>query len=80
MPVQELAFALSTAVAYLDRVKEADVLSSDEFENVVGRISFFVNSVFFSASCSTVRFEKSTKGLNIFNFIMVLLQFFMFIH
>ncbi len=43
-PIQELAFALSTAVAYLDRVKEADVLSSDEFENVVGRISFFVNS------------------------------------
>ena len=43
-PVQELAFALSTAVAYLDRVKEADVLSSEEFENVVGRISFFVNS------------------------------------
>ena len=43
-PVQELAFALSTAVAYLDRVKESDVLSSDEFENVVGRISFFVNS------------------------------------
>ena len=43
-PVQELAFALSTAVAYLDRVKEADVLSTDEFENVVGRISFFVNS------------------------------------
>ena len=43
-PVQELAFALSTAVAYLDRVKESNVLSSDEFENVVGRISFFVNS------------------------------------
>ena len=43
-PVQELAFALSTAVAYLDRVKESNVLSSEEFENVVGRISFFVNS------------------------------------
>ena len=43
-PVQELAFALSTAVAYLDRVKEAEVLSEEEFENVVGRISFFVNS------------------------------------
>jgi len=43
-PVQELAFALSTAVAYLDKVKESDVLSSEEFENVVGRISFFVNS------------------------------------
>ena len=43
-PIQELAFALSTAVAYLDRVKESNVLSSEEFENVVGRISFFVNS------------------------------------
>ena len=43
-PVQELAFALSTAVAYLDRVKESNVLSEEEFENVVGRISFFVNS------------------------------------
>ncbi|MDG2416592.1 MAG: protein meaA [Pelagibacterales bacterium] len=43
-PVQELAFALSTAVAYLDRVKESGILSSEEFENVVGRISFFVNS------------------------------------
>ena len=43
-PVQELSFALSTAVAYLDRVKESNVLSPDEFENVVGRISFFVNS------------------------------------
>ena len=43
-PVQELAFALSTAVAYLDRVKESNVLSPEEFENVVGRISFFVNS------------------------------------
>ena len=43
-PVQELSFALSTAVAYLDRVKESNVLSTEEFENVVGRISFFVNS------------------------------------
>ena len=43
-PVQELSFALSTAVAYLDRVKESNALSPDEFENVVGRISFFVNS------------------------------------
>ena len=43
-PVQELSFALSTAVAYLDRVKESNILSTEEFENVVGRISFFVNS------------------------------------
>lgn len=40
-PVQEVAFALSTAVAVLDSVKEkTDV----EFDRVVSRISFFVNS------------------------------------
>ena len=41
---QELAFGLSIAVAYLDKVKTSNVLSEEEFENVVGRISFFVNS------------------------------------
>lgn len=40
-PVQEVAFALSTAVAVLDSVKQkTDV----EFDRVVSRISFFVNS------------------------------------
>jgi (2R)-ethylmalonyl-CoA mutase len=43
-PEQELAFGLSIAVAYLDVVKDSGVLSEDEFEKVVGRISFFVNS------------------------------------
>jgi len=43
-PEQELAFGLSIAVAYLDVVKESGVLSESEFEKVVGRISFFVNS------------------------------------
>ena len=43
-PEQELAFGLSIAVAYLDKVKTSNVLSEEEFENVVGRISFFVNS------------------------------------
>ena len=43
-PEQELAFGLSIAVAYLDVVRDSGVLTEDEFEKVVGRISFFVNS------------------------------------
>ncbi|MCB1533841.1 MAG: protein meaA [Rhodoblastus sp.] len=42
-PVQELSYALATAVAVLDTVKAAGV-SEKEFEDVVGRISFFVNA------------------------------------
>ncbi len=42
-PVQELSYALATAVAVLDTVKAAGV-SEQEFEEVVGRISFFVNA------------------------------------
>jgi len=41
-PVQELAFALATAIAVLDTVKAADAV--DDFGDVVGRISFFVNA------------------------------------
>jgi (2R)-ethylmalonyl-CoA mutase len=43
-PVQELAFALATAMAILDSVKAASAVRGDEFERVVGRISFFVNA------------------------------------
>ena len=43
-PEQELAFGLSIAVAYLDKVQSSKTLTEEEFENVVGRISFFVNS------------------------------------
>ena len=42
-PVQELSYALATAVAVLDTVKAAGV-SDAEFEEVTGRISFFVNA------------------------------------
>ena len=42
-PVQELAFALATAIAVLDAVKASGV-AADEFGEVVGRISFFVNA------------------------------------
>jgi (2R)-ethylmalonyl-CoA mutase len=42
-PSQELAFALATAVAILDGVKAAG-MSEEDFAQVVGRISFFVNA------------------------------------
>jgi (2R)-ethylmalonyl-CoA mutase len=43
-PVQELAFALATAVAVLDTVKNSGEVSEEKFGEVVGRISFFVNA------------------------------------
>jgi ethylmalonyl-CoA mutase len=43
-PVQELAYALATAVAVLDAVKAAGDVDEKKFGEVVGRISFFVNA------------------------------------
>ncbi|HMA13350.1 MAG TPA: methylmalonyl-CoA mutase family protein, partial [Kiloniellaceae bacterium] len=43
-PVQELAFALATAVAVLDSVRDSGQVPPEEFPQVVGRISFFVNA------------------------------------
>jgi (2R)-ethylmalonyl-CoA mutase len=43
-PTQELAYALCTAIAVLDQVKNSGQVSEDDFEKVVGRISFFVNA------------------------------------
>jgi len=43
-PVQELAFALATAIAVLDTVKSSDEVPPEKFGEVVGRISFFVNA------------------------------------
>ena len=43
-PVQELAFALATAIGVLDAVKASGQCASEEFGDVVGRISFFVNA------------------------------------
>jgi ethylmalonyl-CoA mutase len=42
-PVQELSFALATAIAVLDSVRDTGV-DDDTFADVVGRISFFVNA------------------------------------
>ncbi|HLL26131.1 MAG TPA: protein meaA [Xanthobacteraceae bacterium] len=43
-PQQELAFALANAIAVLDAVKASGAVSGRDFEEVVGRISFFVNA------------------------------------
>ena len=43
-PVQELAFALATAIGVLDAVKASGECADEEFDEVVGRISFFVNA------------------------------------
>ena len=43
-PVQEIAYALTTAIAVLDAVKAAGQVSDEDFEKTVGRISFFVNA------------------------------------
>ena len=43
-PVQEVAYALCTAIAVLDTVRASERLDAAEFAAAVGRISFFVNS------------------------------------
>ncbi len=43
-PVQEIAYAMSNAIAVLDAVKERGQVSEEDFPKVFGRISFFVNA------------------------------------
>ena len=43
-PVQEVAFALGTAIAVLDAVRDSGQVDEKDFGTVVGRISFFVNA------------------------------------
>ena len=57
-PTQELAYALCTAIAVLDQVKDSGQVSEDDFEKVVGRISFFVNA--------GVRFVEETCKMRAF--------------
>jgi (2R)-ethylmalonyl-CoA mutase len=57
-PTQELAYALCTAIAVLDAVKDAGQVSEEDFEKVVGRISFFVNA--------GVRFVEETCKMRAF--------------
>src|SRR6476646_1272381 len=43
-PVEELAFALSTAIGVLDTVRERGHVPDAEMGRLVGRVSFFVNA------------------------------------
>ncbi len=43
-PVQEVAYALCTAIAVLDTVRDSGQVGTADFVAAVGRISFFVNS------------------------------------
>jgi ethylmalonyl-CoA mutase len=43
-PVQELSYALATAIAVLERVRQSGEVDEAGFANVVGGMSFFVNA------------------------------------
>jgi len=43
-PVQEIAFAMSTAIAVLDSVRDSGRIPPERFGEVVARMSFFVNA------------------------------------
>jgi (2R)-ethylmalonyl-CoA mutase len=57
-PTQELAYALSTAIAILDAVRASGQIEEERFHEVVGRISFFVNA--------GIRFVEETCKLRAF--------------
>lgn len=64
-PVQELAFALCNAMAYLDAVKATGQVPEKEFPQVFGRISFFVNAGvrFIEEICKMRAFTRMWKEL-----------------
>ncbi|MCO7220671.1 methylmalonyl-CoA mutase family protein [Klenkia sp. PcliD-1-E] len=43
-PVQEIAYAMSTAIAVLDSVRDSGQVPQERFGDVVARMSFFVNA------------------------------------
>src|SRR6266513_813705 len=59
-PVQELAYALATAIGVLDAVRESGQVEPDDFPTVVGRISFFCNAGirFVEETCKMRAFTK----------------------
>ncbi len=57
-PTQELAYALCTAIAILDAVQASGQVPQERFQDVVGRISFFVNA--------GIRFVEETCKLRAF--------------
>ncbi|GAA3457644.1 protein meaA [Dactylosporangium matsuzakiense] len=57
-PVQEVAFALATAIAVLDAVRSSGQVPDSGFASVVARMSFFVNA--------SVRFVEETAKMRAF--------------
>lgn len=57
-PTQELAYALCTAIAVLDTVRASGQVAPEDFDKVVGRMSFFVNA--------GVRFVEETCKMRAF--------------
>jgi (2R)-ethylmalonyl-CoA mutase len=57
-PSQEVAYALATAIGVLDAVRDSGQIAEDDFPEVVGRISFFVNA--------GVRFVEETCKMRAF--------------
>ncbi|MGH3785944.1 MAG: protein meaA [Pseudonocardiaceae bacterium] len=43
-PVQEVAYAMCTAISVLDSVRDSGQVAPEDFAKVVGRMSFFVNA------------------------------------
>jgi len=64
-PVQELAYALANAIAVLDQVRAGGQVAPDEFAQVVGRISFFVNAGvrFVTEMCKMRAFVELWDGI-----------------
>ncbi|NGN64673.1 protein meaA [Streptomyces sp. A7024] len=58
-PVQEIAYAMSTAIAVLDAVRDSGQVPQDKMGDVVARISFFVNA--------GVRFVEEMCKMRAFN-------------
>jgi len=58
-PVQEVAYALATAIDVIDGVRHSGKVVEDQIDEVVGRISFFVNS--------GVRFVEETAKMRAFS-------------
>jgi (2R)-ethylmalonyl-CoA mutase len=59
-PVQEVAYALATAIAVLDTVRDSGAVTEAELSDTVARISFFLNSGirFIEEICKTRAFGR----------------------
>ncbi len=64
-PVQELAYALATAIAVVDAVRESGQLGEGELPALVGRISFFCNAGirFVEETCKMRAFTAMWDGI-----------------